>query len=216
MQTKPSGLHPALGAAVGVAVFGICCTCHAAQKTELQAAQQAQRTNISVTVTRLLVPVVEARVEHAPGERWSLAGIVAYGGDLETSTFAEISVFGLGARGNWLLLGDRRSGLGVAAELRWERHIGISPQLGNDANFDSALGNLSESSVITRLAAERTILAGGAIVFARASRRALFVELNIGAGWQKAWTQFVQNEQTAEKRSSQEWLPWSIAIGVWL
>lgn len=191
-------------------------TSHAAPDSELRASNDTGATNVSLALTRLLVPVIEARFEHAPNQKWSLAALVAYGGDLETATFAEISVFGLGARAAWLLIGDRRIGLGVSAEVRWESHIGVSPQLGSNDGFDFDLGAPRQSGVITRLEAERTIIAGGAGLFARASRRRLFAELSVGAGWQHSWTKFVQNEQQVDKTASEAWLPWSISVGLWL
>lgn len=177
---------------------------------------EERRNILAMAPTRFLVPVLELRFERAPAEKWSWAAMAAYGGDQDSATFTEIGVIGVGARASYFVLGDRRLGVGVHAEARFERHTGINPRIFNDFfGFDFATGQ-AINATIDRLEAWTTIAAGGGGLFARASRRRLFVEATVGVGWQHKWTTLIQDTETANIERGSWWLPWSVWVGLWI
>ena len=205
-----------LSVAALVAGNALTCATAGAQPVAVDdAVRDARRTVVATLPTRLIVPVLELRVERVQGPRWSWALMGAYGGEQGSTSFAEIGVLGGGARLSYFALGDRRLGIGAAVEARVEQHVGIAPQLGQE--FDIFFGDpFGSGAAAQELSAEQWVAAGGAFAFARASRRRLFVELSVGIGWQHRWRTLVLDGREANHSDGQLWLPWAVALGVWI
>ncbi|GEM_PF-3517499 len=180
---------------------------------------------VAFAVTRLLVPVMEVRLEYPIDEHLAIAAVAAYGGDLNTSTFAEIGVLGAGLRATWIGLGDRRIGVGMAIDARWEHHMGIGPPRNDGPTpFGAAAPELIANDVPggggnqqpTFVGASKHVLAGGGAVVARYSRRLLFAEFTGGIGYQASVSDLRQDDRHARIRRDSVWVHWAIWIGVWL